>query len=98
MIEAKENSAMKGFGTLLIVLGIVCAIAGIFGFIQLSNNGMSGDLFDAGLGLGSMFGTTSYLSSEDRFLLEIIKNRTVLLIGGLIVAVLGGVMRRSRRS
>lgn len=85
---------MKGFGTLLAIIGVVALIAGIYGYVQLSNEGISGSDFDAIAGLASAFGVTGTLGASDSFQLWIIRNRTLLAFGGVIAAIIGFVIRR----
>jgi len=96
---------MKGFGILLAVIGIVAFGMGIYGFIELSNTGLSGRDFDAAAGIAdaaagiaSLFGVTVIIGTEESLWFWIVKNRFLLTFGGAIVAVVGWLIRRNSPS
>ena len=75
---------MKKFGFLLLILGLVAAGFGIYGFIKV---GSDGQLFDLILKGAKELGAN--VSGVDVFAMS---NRVVLTIAGGVAALAGGVM------
>lgn len=89
---------MKFFGTLIILVGIVCLLAGGFGFYSAyqaaQESGVTMEAVDGILALGSAFGMQSSMSTMEQLTLKAITYRTELLIGGGVALVLGGLLRK----
>lgn len=80
---------MKWWGVLL-VAGILCIIAGVYGIAQVSDTGFSGGDFDAMMRMISGAGAPSYNSLPALMA----RYRIWLLIGGVILAGAGVVVRK----
>lgn len=85
---------MKKIGIMLTIVGVVCILGGIYGFILVGGTGLGGSTFDAAMRMISGSGAPSYSSLPAL----IARNRMFLLIGGVIVAIAGWMMvHRSRQ-
>lgn len=80
---------MKWWGVLLVV-GILGIIAGVYGIAQVSSTGFSGGDFNAMMRMISGAGAPSYNSLP----LLMARYRIWLLVGGIIFAGVGVIIRR----
>lgn len=85
---------MKGFGMVVLVVGIIAALVGIGVFIAMASEGISGDEVDMAVSLGRGLGIYSYMDSSEQLLFNLARFRMILLIGGALAAILGAVLVR----
>lgn len=85
---------MRGFGSLLVVAGVVSLALGGYGFLSLSNAGVSGDVADWAISAFNSLGIAGSLSDTQSFTLFLVQNRVLLSIAGAAGVVLGGLLRR----
>lgn len=86
---------MKAFGVILMVLGIACALCGLYGFYTISQapvDSIFGFGVDDAISLMRAFGATDYLSFTEKVTLFALENRMILLIGGLISTIGGAII------
>ena len=88
---------MRVFGTLLILVGIVAAGAGLYGIAYLNDRGMPGEYYDSAMRMLSGYGASAYRSTSDYIVGEMLNNRVPLLAGGVIATLVGGMMRMAGR-
>jgi hypothetical protein len=79
---------------LLVILGIIAIVGGVFGFITLSNAGISGDIFDFSYKFTNELGLTSAMGTIDQVKLFLVNNRTILTIAGAVMFLVGLALRR----
>lgn len=89
---------MKVFRALIILLGVVCLLAGAVGFFSAyqaaQEAGVSMKAVDSILALGSAFGIQSEMTLTEQLVMTTITYRVELLIAGGVALVLGALMRK----
>ncbi|MCH5286017.1 MAG: hypothetical protein J1E43_01225 [Christensenellaceae bacterium] len=83
---------MKVFGTILLIMGIACALCGLYGFYAITQSQVDSVLglsVDNAIAMMRAFGATRQLSLADQVTLFALENRMLLLISGLIAAAAG---------
>jgi len=86
---------MKGLGILLIIVGIVCVLAGGFGLVAVSQSGADVEMLDMGIDIIDGFGGQSYMDGPEQLIFFILQYRIALLIGG-VVAIAAGIVLKKR--
>ena len=89
---------MKGIGIFLAVVGVIALGVGVYAYIWLNNQGMSGSDFEAIVGFASAFGVTKTLDTSTTVQMELVRNRNLLIIGGAVATLAGLVMWRYGRA
>lgn len=91
---------MKTLGRILLLGGLVsaaCGLYGIYSVSQILETALYGMNIDGMISLTRLLGAYSYLSLQDQFLLFILEERVVMLIGGLIAAAIGYAVKHSEK-
>jgi len=80
--------------TLLIILGIIAIAGGAFGYITMNNAGVAAGVFDFASDLAGQLGLTSSLTFEQQARLFLVDNRTILVIAGAVLLLVGLAVRK----
>lgn len=83
---------MKVFGMILVVMGIACALCGLYGFYKIPQapvDSVLGLSVDNAIAVMRAFGATERLSFTRQVTLFALENRVLLLVSGLIASAAG---------
>ena len=85
---------MKKFGTFMMMVGIVVALAGVVGFVCAAQSGYESEFLDFAFDFGSAIGANSYMSAGEKLMVFIVRNRITMMITGAISFLAGCFLRK----